>query len=248
MDDQRLVVNECKSLLKDHPILEGVSDAVLDGLVKVARPQEVSKGQVLFLQEDEAEHVFLVINGWVKVFRETLDGEEAVIDVITRGHMIGEGAIFNGGQHNAGAAAVEPSLVMQIPIRALEDLINQNSDIAVNMLHMVSRQRRRQNHEIESLTLQNASQRIGCFLLRLLPVSAANTPEDDITLHLPYDKSLIASRLGMKSETFSRALGRLKSETGIGVRGGTITIPGVVALTRYSCSACSTEFPCKDMQ
>ena len=111
------------------------------------------------------------------------------------------------------------------------------------MLSAMARYRRRQDQELEHRTIQNAPQRIGCFLLRLTRQDA----EGPVTIHLPYDKTLVASRLGMQPETFSRALAKLRDATGITVRGATIEMDSLDRLVRYSCAACSSEFPCQDL-
>jgi CRP-like cAMP-binding protein len=91
--------------------------------------------------------------------------------------------------------------------------------------------------------VQSAPQRIGCFLLRLCKAQE----EGEVTLHLPYDKTLIAARLGMKPETFSRALTRLRQESDIEVKGATVSIPDIQRLVGYTCNACSNAYPCKDL-
>lgn len=107
----------------------------------------------------------------------------------------------------------------------------------------MARYRRQQDRELEHRTIQNAPQRIGCFLLRL----TNQEEEGSVKIHLPYDKTLVASRLGMQPETFSRALNKLKDKTGIRVKGATVELDNLEQLTSYSCSACSSEFPCKDI-
>jgi CRP-like cAMP-binding protein len=92
--------------------------------------------------------------------------------------------------------------------------------------------------------VQNAPQRIGCFLLRLANQTAL---DNTITIHLPYDKTLVASRLGMQPETFSRALAKLKEKTGIRIKGATIEMESLNQLSDFSCAACSSSFPCKDL-
>ncbi|MCB2081764.1 MAG: Crp/Fnr family transcriptional regulator [Rickettsiales bacterium] len=202
-----------------------------------------AKGTVLFLQEDEADWCYLIINGWVKLYRETLDGDEAVVDALTSGLMFGETAIFENGKYPYAAEVVEDATLLLLPIRLLAEQVKQDNQLAFNMLKIMSRFQRQQDKEIEHRTLQNAPQRIGCFLLRLCRAGA----EGEIRLHLPYDKTLIASRLGMQPETFSRALGRLKNETGIKVQGSTVIVPSIESLSGYSCSACTSSYPCQDL-
>ena len=112
------------------------------------------------------------------------------------------------------------------------------------MLKAVAGYRRQLDKEIEHRSIQNASQRIGCFLLRLADQSKKN----NVIIHLPYDKALVASRLGMQPETFSRALAKLREKTGICIKGATIEMDNLDQLVSYSCSACTSKFPCEDLQ
>jgi len=88
----------------------------------------------------------------------------------------------------------------------------------------------------------NAAQRVGCFILKLCDSKHPNNVE----LALPYDKMLIASYLGMKRETFSRALSDLKS-IGITVHGNMLLIEDLNKLINFSCISCSLVYDaCKD--
>ena len=108
----------------------------------------------------------------------------------------------------------------------------------------MAKARRHQDRELEHLVIQNAPQRIGCFLLRLTNQNETGP----IKILLPYDKSLVAARLGMQPETFSRALMKLKDATGMEINGATILLSDIKQLIQFSCSACSSEFPCKDLK
>lgn len=232
-----------KPVLARQSIFSRASEALIDSFAQAAQVVSLKKGDTLFLQDDDADAFYIVLSGWVKLFRETLDGNEAVIDMVTNGHIFAETAILEDSVHSFGASAIEDVRVLRLPSALLRKAITEDNAMALSMLTSLSRHRKRQTREIESLTLQNASQRIGCFLLRLCH-------RDDmgpIELKLPYDKSLIAARLGMKSETFSRALNKLREETGITVKGATVIIPTIDVMSSFTCSACSNEFPCDDM-
>lgn len=231
------------SVLKDIPLFKACGDAWLEQMVAQAQIQKVGKGKILFMQQDEAHRFFIILKGWVKLFRETLDGTQAVVDILPAGHMFGEASIFEGDLYPYSAEATEPCEILSLPLRFLKIEIEENPKLALAMLSAMARYRKQQDQELEHRVLQNAPQRIGCFLLRL----ADQTKDGRIVIHLPYDKTLVASRLGMQPETFSRALSKLKAETGIEVKGATIMLDDLEQLSRYSCSACSSEFPCKDL-
>lgn len=202
------------------------------------------KGKVLFIHGEDADRFFIIKSGWVKLFRETLDGAQAVVDILTSNHIFGETAIFENGRYPYSAEIVEPAEIVSLPISELRTEIESNNKLALSMLNSMARYRRQQDNEIEHLSIQNAPQRIGCFLLRLADQEA----KGPVTIHLPYDKTLVASRLGMQPETFSRALKKLKDQTGIEVKGATIEMENLSQLMNYSCAVCSSEFPCKDLQ
>lgn len=229
--------------LNKIPLFRSCDKSFFDSMQSHAQEQEFKKGKIFFIHGDEAERFYFIQNGWVKLFRETLDGAQAVVDILTSGHIFGETALFEDNIYPYSAEAVEPVRVISLPLNILQNEIENNNKMALAMLSSMARYRRQQDEEIEHRSMQNASQRIGCFLLRL----AKQERGEAVTIHLPYDKTLVASRLGMQPETFSRALGKLKDQTGICVKGATIEIADLDDLISYTCSACSSEYPCKDI-
>jgi len=226
------------------PLFSGLSPETLKIFTDAIKTRKCTRGEALFLHEEDASFFYIITRGWVKLFRETLDGDEAIVDILTTRHMFGETAIFEDGTYPYSAETVSDAEILILPTSTLEMAAQTDNKVALNLLKTMSFYRKQQSSEIEHLTVQNAPQRIGCFLLRLCDPEA----QGSITLHLPYDKMLIASRLGMKKETFSRALSRLKTDAGIKVHGGTITINDMQVMADYCCSACSSSFPCADLK
>ena len=230
--------------LKKCGLFKGLEESTIQHFADKAALHTAPKGKVLFIQDDEADYFYVIIQGWVKLFRETIEGAEAVIDVLTDGHIFGDTTVFENDQYGFSAEVVEQTHYIMLPTTMLKQAIEKNNQMAINMLSSMSQHRRQQNREIEHLNVQNAPQRIGCFLLRLCPIDMPET----VTIHLPYDKTLIAARLGMKAETFSRALAKLKSETGILIKGPTVTINAPEKLIQFTCNQCSSVFPCEDLK
>lgn len=235
--------DDVRSILTKAPFFKACDEAQLDRLSAGAVLCHYPKGKILFLHEQKAEYAYVLNSGWVKLFRETLDGDQAVVDVLPAGHLFGDSAIFNDAVYPCGAEIVERAELVQLSLAAIRTEIQTDNHFALRMMDTMARIRRQQDREIEHRSLQTAPQRIGCFLLRLIE---QKQEKGAVTLHLPYDKTLVASRLGMQPETFSRALARLKQETGLTIKGATIEISSLDGLARYSCGACSSEFPCKE--
>lgn len=229
-------------LLLQHPLFDGISPSELQPYADQAVCKSHPKKHLLFVHDDDAEYFYIIQRGWVKLFRETLDGDEAVVDILTNGQILGENSIFGDGSYPYSAEVVDDAVIYQLPVSLLKNHITTNNKVALNMLHAASYFRKKQTRELEHMKIQNAPQRIGCFLLQLYKPRNVQP----IRIHLPYDKLLIAARLGMQPETFSRALLKLQQETGIRIKGATVEIDDISVLTDYSCSACSSSYPCQD--
>ncbi|MBU6234377.1 MAG: Crp/Fnr family transcriptional regulator [Alphaproteobacteria bacterium] len=228
--------------LSELVLFRDADPAFLTKLNNNGNIQDFSKGHVIFLQDDLAEWFYVVLSGWVKLFRQTLDGDEVIVDVLPAGTIFGETDLFDNKQYSCSAEVVQDAKIAAYPISILRNEIATNQTFSLKMLKHLVQGQREKDKEIEHRTIQNAPQRLGCFLLRLIPAKKANP----VVLHLPYDKTLIASRLGMQSETFSRALARLKDDLGLKVSGSTIEIKSMDELISYTCSACSNAYPCED--
>lgn len=204
--------------------------------------QLYKKGKVIYIEGDTAEYFYISQNGWVKLFHQTIGGEEAIVDIIDGNNSFGEDAIFNNNRYTSSAEVVEDTELIMLPLSILKEQVNTNTSVAAAMLYSMSHHRKHQELEIEHLALQSAPQRIGCFLLKMCPTNKTSK----IKLNLPYDKALIASRLGMKSETLSRALNTLRQEAGIRINNSTIEIDDIERLTNFTCTCSLTHPECKD--
>ncbi len=242
MIDTKLTANDVIAM-KLSPIFNGISDDIASQYKKLGENRKFKKNSVIFVHESDSYYFYMIVKGCVKLFRETLSGDEAVVDVLNIGDFFGEIAIFENNKYSYSAEAVEDSEILMFPLSLLAKHIQENNKIAQNMLRYMSKNRTQQAKRIEHISLQNAPQRIGCFLLGMCK---NQVDEDCITVDFPYDKLLVASCLAMKPETFSRALKTLKSEADIEITGATVTIKNINKLSEYCCGHCSGTFPCED--
>lgn len=232
--------------LKDVSLFRVCSSEFLERLSVSALIRKFDKGYLLFTQDDVAERFFVVLSGAVKMFRETKDGIQVVTGLLPEKTVFGETALFHDKKYPFSAEVIDSGEILSLPLSVLEAELDHNSVFSKHMIGIMAIREKMQEQEIEHLSIQTAPQRIGCFLLKTLSVGEICGGHDKafenkkITLTLPYDKTLIAARLGMQPETFSRALKKLKADTNIKVSGALVTIENLQALRDYSCSACST--------
>lgn len=191
-------------IVRQTALLGGLSDAALRNIISDSSAVTVARGQTLFTQGDTAEAFYVVLDGWIKLFRLTSSGTEAVIGIFTKGQNFAEAAAFTGGVYPVSGEAVTDGRLLRVSARRLFERIRESPEIGLAMLASTSQHLHLLVRQIEALKAHTGAQRIAEFLLELAPQG-----EGKCVVDLPYDKALIAARLGMKPESLSRAFNRL---------------------------------------
>lgn len=216
------------ALLERLPLFDGLGRDMLARLLEGARVESWSRGSLLFRQDEPATHFYVILIGWVKLFRSTSGGQESVVHVFTRGESFAEAAIFAGGEYPVSASIPDTSRLLAVPAEPFLRVLESDPAVARNMLAAMSRHLRQLVTRLEQVSSQPAPRRLAGFLLGLAPEA-----EGPVEVRLPIDKALIAARLGMQPETLSRAFARLRRE-GVETVGDRIRVSDIERLRRIA--------------
>jgi len=224
---------QSKSLnfFKSLTLFTNLPDGEVMRFADAAQIKHYKKGQLLYSDNEQASFFYIVCHGWLKLFHTTEDGEIVVLAMLTKDNITGQNALFEEGRFTNSALVVEDAEMLSIPLSLLKEQLRANNQLALNMISSMVQNQRRHELQLEQCFLYSAPQRIARFLLGLCP---ALEQKDGAILTLPYDKVLIASTLGMKGETFSRALNILREETGIHITGARVTIDSMERLRKFA--------------
>lgn len=204
------MVQDDWKVIRSTPLFGAMPMEAASRIVGLATPRRYDKGTVLFRQGERASAFFVILDGWVKIARITVDGDEAVVGVFHHGEVFAEAAMFLGGRYPANAEVVVPARLLRIDGDSLRRHIRDDPNLALCMLASASHHLKMLVEQIEQIKLMTAPQRIASFL-----VQQCRTRCGPCVVELPYEKLLIANRLGMKPESFSRAIAKLRP---LGVR------------------------------
>jgi len=216
------------ALAKQSAMFGGLDERMFDTLIGRAHRQRFARGETIFLQGDPVHACFIVIDGWVKLYRLTPSGDEAVVAVFTRGQSFAEAAVFSSGKYPVTGEAATDVMLLAIPRDVLIEQIHRSPEIGLAMLASTSLHLQMLVQQIEQLKAHTGPQRVAEFL-----VSMCHGRTGRCTIGLPYDKALIAGRLGMKPESLSRAFQRLRAQ-GVTIDQSTAQITDVECLERYA--------------
>lgn len=196
--DQWRTVTSC-------PIFSAVDQAVLASLCDHHRLTSYAPHQLIFAQGDAADGFYIVLDGWVKLFRSTPSGGEVVVAVFTRGESFAEAAFFLGAAYPASAEAASNLRLLKIDSTRFNEAMATIPGLSATLLASMVHHTDRLSAEIASLKLLSTPRRLADFLIRQVPAAAS-----EATVVLPYEKTLLAGRLGMTPESLSRALATLR--------------------------------------
>ena len=209
-------------------LLASAPEAVVKTLLASAHLREFERGTTIFLQGERAKAIYIVAEGWVKLYRIAPNGAEAVVGVFTKGRSFGEAVAFRDDLYPVCAEAVTDCSVIRIEADVFLRLLRDNPEMAIMMLSATYVHLQSLVMQVEALKAQTGAQRVAEFLLELAPCQ-----EGGCEVVLPYDKFLIAGRLGMKPESLSRAFVKLRDH-GVTIRQNNAAIDDVAILRAFA--------------
>ncbi|MES9946285.1 MAG: Crp/Fnr family transcriptional regulator [Candidatus Thiodiazotropha sp.] len=176
-------------------------------------------GESLFETGDEANRFFLVIGGQIKLFRVSSNGDQKIIDIIQPGNTFAEALMFMEHPiYPVSAEALGPARVISFDNQRFLQILSQSIDVCFRIMGTMSQRLRSLIKEIDDLTLQSATTRLCAMLLRRMD----DVGQDHFTL--PAAKGVLAARLSMKPETFSRILQNLSTKNIISTKSNEIQV------------------------
>jgi len=217
-----------KQIATTSVLLSGIPTEIVDVLLTGAHVRTVGRGTTLFLQGEQATAIYIVLEGWIKLYRISPNGAEAVVGVFTKGGSFGEAVALRHGVYPVASEAVTDCSVMRIEAEAFLRLLRESPEVAAAILTSTFTHLHGLIAQLEQLKAQTGAQRLAEFLLDLSPC-----PTGACSVVLPYDKNLIAGRLGMKPESLSRAFAKLR-DYGVTIRQNHAAIEDVLALRRFA--------------
>lgn len=215
-------------LVGQVPLFAGLERARLIDLLRDAWVRRVPRNTILFLQDEPASSFYVILEGWVRLYRETPSGHESIIAVLARGESFAEAAIFQAGAYPVNCAIVEDARLLCIPSEPFLRRLRESPDLCLNMMASMSVHLRRLVQQIEHLTVRSSAERLADFLLKLTPEEG-----ESAVIELPWDKALVAARLGMQPETLSRSLAKLR-RIGVETEGSRVLIRDLAGLRQFS--------------
>lgn len=217
-------------LLRQLPLFSGLTEDQIGVLRAGSRITVLERNGILFRQGDPVRGFFFVQRGQMQLAVSTPDGAEKVVEIVAAGETFGEAVVFDGLRYPVTATALVSTELLAVSSDAVLDLLDRDPAFARRMLANMAVRLRRLIRDVESYSLRSGVQRVVGFLLH--EAGSGTEVEGRATVTLPTRKHVLASRLNLAPETFSRVLRELSADGLIAVEGRRIVLhdmPGLQA-------------------
>lgn len=195
-----------------------LTEEQLDRVRRHSHIIDMVEGESLFFQGDDAVSFYLVLSGRIKLYRVSPEGKEKVVEIMESGTTFAEALMFMDQPHYpVTATALAPSRVIGINSKDFKGMLRESVDTCFLLLGSMCFRLRGLIREIDALSLDTGTVRTVSYLLE-------QAPEDGDNFELQVAKSVIASRLSVKPETFSRILKNLHDQEIVSIDGRNVTI------------------------
>ena len=180
-----------------------------NAIVDVAIPRHFEAGQVIYLEGEPADNVYILEKGWVKATRMTREGREQGLLFLHPVEIFGDIAVFTGTTYPGTATTLEAVDVWVLPSEALISLVKRYPDLSLAIIRKLSERVLHYIGLVEDLSLRSVEARLAYSLLR-------NAELHDEQLIVPRREwttlDEMAVRLGTVRDVLSRAMKVLESE------------------------------------
>lgn len=216
-----------QEFLSRLPLFNELAPAEVDRIAATVTESHVQRGDTIFRRGDPCVGFHIVVYGQVKLVFVSQDGNEKVVEIIGPGHSFGEALMFMEKPYIVTAQALADSMLLHVSNRAVFDELEHDTKFARKMLAGLSRRLHGLICDVEAYSLSSGTQRVIGYLLK------DAEPEDGDRIRLQVSKTVLASRLNLTPEHFSRILHDLVGKQMISVDGREITILDIEKLRGY---------------
>lgn len=212
--------------LRRLPLFAKLSEPELDELGARMRQKQFERGDTVFRKDDPGAHLYVVLEGAVKIALPGEFGQEALVAIARPGEYFGELALLDRGPRSASVVALEDTRAALLGADDFMQFLESHPAAVRSVLEALARTVRRLSDRVEDLIFLDVPSRVAKYLLDLANQNGG--PARD--LNLTQDE--LAAFTGASRVSVNRVLGDLERRRLISIRRRRIAILDPEALAR----------------
>ena len=207
--------------LRAIALFESLDDEMLEKILDRQRELVHDSDQVIVMEQDWGESLFLLCDGLAKVRTYTTDGDEVVMSLLGAGDVFGEMAVFDGDARSADVVALTNLRLVKLRIPPFAALLNQHAGFALALAKLEANRLRDLNRRFALQTADATTRLLGA----LSYLARKSSVDDDLQAPIPpLAQQEIALIAGLARETASRTLSKLRQRGTVNENNGRLSL------------------------
>jgi CRP/FNR family transcriptional regulator, cyclic AMP receptor protein len=214
-------------ILAASRLFADVPTAAIQRLAAGAGFHRYRRGQILFVEGDTGDSLLLIVDGTLKAYSTSAEGEEFLLAVVGPGETLGELVLADGGSRSASVAAMTDAAVLRLPRQAVLDAAETWPQVTAALLKSLADVVRRLTGAAADLVFLDLPRRVAKMLL----IERETAGSDVFETHLTQEE--MAHRVGGSRQSVNAALREFQRRGWIAVHGHRIHVRRPEAVQRF---------------
>ena len=194
-----------EDVVRKAPLFTALDEAAAVSLRANMDSVKISKGSVLFAEGDEGDHLYVIVEGKLKLGTSSGDGRENLLSILGPGEMFGELSLFDPGPRTSTATAVTDAKLLSLGQEKLLPWLATNPNVSLQLLARLAQRLRRTNEAVGDLVFSDVPGRVAKALIDLGERFGKQTDEG-LFVHHDLTQEELAQLVGASRETVNQAL------------------------------------------
>jgi CRP-like cAMP-binding protein len=172
---------------------------------------EYRQGQIIYSPQQPSKGLYIVVSGKVSLSQITHDGNELLLDIVSREELFGESALRDASACSDQAAAHETTGVMAWSTSEIENLLTERPRLAIALLQFLVQRNAELTRRIESLAVDTIERRLARSLIRFSERLGTEGADGSVRM-LPLTHSLLSRYIGTTREVVTHYMNRFRNQ------------------------------------
>lgn len=187
------------------PLLSNLNEKELQKISDGVVTRGYKKGEIIFKSGDKADRLYIVCNGMAKIVKNTIDGKEQILYILSKGDFIGAFNLLKEDEFEFSAVALDNVQISTLAKAEFDKVIVSNPAITLKILEKAYERINKVEQLVDRLSTNSADAKVAGLLLNMVKDFGRIVPEG-ITIELPINREEMGSLSGMSRETVTRKL------------------------------------------
>lgn len=195
-----------REIIDSTILLHGLDDRDKEFLSENLEIQKFKRGEFIFRHMDEANFMYIMKSGAMKISMDLSDGREQILYIYRKEDFVGGLNLLTADKYVYNGIALTESEVIKISKQIYNDLLIHNENFLREMLIQSFLRIRKSEELIDRLCVINGDMKVAKGLIDLVHMSGKREPDGSFLISPHMNRTELGSYTGLARETVTRKL------------------------------------------